>query len=70
MITCSRHYDILAKIRSRMTKATKFSRQNDAGSRARTTYFRGNLVLVVELVLESKGLYCSLEPNSCSALSV
>ena len=29
--------DILAKIRSRMTTATKFSRQNDAGSRASTT---------------------------------
>ena len=27
----------LAKIRSQMTTATAFSRQNDAGSRARTT---------------------------------
>ena len=36
-ITFFRHIDILAKTRSRMTKATAFSRQNDAGSRARTT---------------------------------
>ena len=36
--------------------ATTFSRQNDAGSRARTTYYWENLVLVVLLVLESKGL--------------
>ena len=34
-----------------MTTATTFSRQNDAGSLAST------LVLVVVLVLESKGLY-------------
>ena len=38
-----------------MTTATKFSRQNVPGSRARTTW--ENLVLVVALVLESKGLY-------------
>ena len=37
LITRLRHYDILAKTRSRMTMATKFSRQNDAGPRARTT---------------------------------
>ena len=43
---------MLAKTRIRMTTAITFSRQNDAGSRARTT----NLVLVVVLVLESKGL--------------
>ena len=47
---------MLAKTHSRMTTATKFSRQNDAGSRARTTYCWENLVLVVLLVLESKGL--------------
>ena len=35
---CSRHYDILAKTRSRMTTATTFSRQNDVGSRARAHY--------------------------------
>ena len=33
------HYDILAKTRSRMTTATTFSRQNDAGSRVRTTQY-------------------------------
>ena len=32
-----RHYDILAKTRSRMTTATSFSRQNDAGSPVSTT---------------------------------
>ena len=36
-MTRFRDYDILAKTRSRMTTATKFGRQNDAGSRARTT---------------------------------
>ena len=39
-----------------MTTATKFSRQNDAGSLARTTWYRGNFVLVDVLVLESKAL--------------
>ena len=57
------HYDILAKTRSRMTTATTFSRQNDAGSRASTTYYWENLVLVVVLVLESKGLYCPQTPK-------
>ena len=33
-----RHYDILAKTGSRMTMAITFSRQNDVGSHARTTY--------------------------------
>ena len=33
-----RHYDILAKTRSRMTTAITFSRQNDEGSRTSTTY--------------------------------
>ena len=32
-----RHFDILAKIRSRVTTATTFSRQNDAGSHASIT---------------------------------
>ena len=36
-----------------MTTATTFSRQNDVGSRACTTQYWGNLVLVVVLVLES-----------------
>ena len=56
LITRFRHYYILAKTRSRMMTATTFSRQNDAGSRARTTYYWENLVLVVLPVLESKGL--------------
>ena len=37
--------------------ATTFSRQNDASLRVSTTYYWENLVLVVILVLESKGLY-------------
>ena len=37
LITCFRHFDILAKTRCGMTTATTFSRQNDAGSRASTT---------------------------------
>ena len=36
LLTSFRHYDILAKTRSRMTLAITFSRQNDAGSRVRT----------------------------------
>ena len=43
--------------RSRMTTAVTFSRQNDACSRASTTQYWENLVLVVVLVLESKALY-------------
>ena len=35
-MTCSGHYDILAKTRCRMTTATTFSRQNDAAPRARS----------------------------------
>ena len=56
-MTCFRHYDILAKTRSRVTTATTFSRQNDAGSRLSNTQYWENLVLVVVLVLESKALY-------------
>ena len=37
LITCFRYFDILAKTRSRMTTATTFSRQNDAGPRSSTT---------------------------------
>ena len=37
-----------------MTTESRFSRQNDAGLRALTVVIRGNLVLVVVLVLESK----------------
>ena len=39
-----------------MTTATMFSSQNDVGSRASTTYYWENPVLVVVLALESKGL--------------
>ena len=47
-----------------MTTATTFSRQNDAGSRASTTYYWENLVLVVVLVLESKALYLSYKDKT------
>ena len=56
-MTGFRHYDILAKTRSRMTTAITSSRQNDAATRASTTYYWENLVLIVVLVLESKGLH-------------
>ena len=49
-----RHYDILAKTRSRTTTAITFSRQNDAGSRANTTQHWENLVFVVLLVWNLK----------------
>ena len=39
-----------------MTTAIAFSRQNNAGSHVCTTKYCGNLILVVILVLESKGL--------------
>ena len=55
-MTCSRHYDILAKTRNRMTTAITFSRQNDAGSLVTNTQYWENLVLVVVLVSESKAL--------------
>ena len=57
LMTCSRHYDTLAKNRSRMTPANTFFRQNDAALRVHDTWYWENLVLVVILVLESKGLY-------------
>ena len=40
-----------------MTTATTFSRQNDAASRACTTYYRENLVLVVILLKVCKDLW-------------
>ena len=49
-MTFFRHYDILGQARSRMTTAITFSRQNDAGSRARTIRIKKNLILVVILV--------------------
>ena len=44
-----RHYDILAKTPSRMKTAITFPRQNYAGSRAITTQYWENLVIVVVL---------------------
>ena len=38
LITCSRHYDILAKSRCRMTMVITFFRQKDAGSRESINY--------------------------------
>ena len=52
-----RHYEILTKTRSKMTTAISFSRQNDTGSRARALCLLEKLVVVLVLVLESKGLY-------------
>ena len=75
MITCFRQYDILAKTRNRMTTAITFSRQNEAISRACTTKYCGNLILVVVLVLESKDLCFffssfELKPSELESLSV
>ena len=58
LLSWFRQHVIRAKTSSRMTTATTFSRQNDAASRASTTWYWENLVLVLVLVLESKGLYC------------
>ena len=44
LITCSRHYYILAKTRGRMTTAITFSRQNDAVSRVSNTQYWENLI--------------------------
>ena len=57
MITCSCHYDILGETRSRMTTAITFTRHNDTGSRVSNTQYWENVVLVVVLISESKGLY-------------
>ena len=56
LTTSFRHYDILAKTRSRMTTATTFSRQNEAGSPVSIYSVLRNLLLVVVLVSESKAL--------------
>ena len=64
LTTSFRHYDILAKIRSGMTTAITFSRQNDAGSRVSNTQYWQNLVLVVVLVSESKALYLTIIPRA------
>ena len=52
------HYDILAKTRSRMTRLSRFpTKMTLVHSRALLSqYYWGNLLLVVVLVLESKGL--------------
>ena len=50
----------LAKTRRKMTTANSFSRQNDAGSRASTTQYWGNLVLVV--VVRSQNLSSITKP--------
>ena len=47
--------NILAKPRSEMTTVSRFSRQKDAGLRALNVALWENLVLLVVLVLESKG---------------
>ena len=43
-----------------MTTVSRFSRQNDGDLRALNVFLWENLVLVVVLVLESKGLNCLL----------
>ena len=53
---CSRHYDILAKTRSRMTTRITFSRQNGADSRVSNTQYWENIVLIVVVVSESNVL--------------
>ena len=57
-MTCSCHNDIHAKTSNRMTtlKTSSFSRQNNAGSRVRTTSLWENLVLEVVLFFKSTGL--------------
>ena len=57
--TCVRHYAVLRKTRGKMTTAISFSRQNDTVSRVRALCLLEKLVvvLVLVLVLESKGLY-------------
>ena len=52
-----RHDNIFAKPHTKMTTLSRFSRQNDAGLGALNVVLWENLVLVVVLVLESKGPY-------------
>ena len=47
-----------------------FSRQNDAVSRASTTYYWENLVFVVVLVVESKTGYSGWLLLKCSTIGV
>ena len=58
-MTCSCHYNILAKTRSRIRTAIMFSRQNDTSSRVNNTQYWENLALIVILISESKALYSS-----------
>ena len=49
-----------------------FSRQNDAASRASTSYYWENLVVVVVLVVQSKALYSGwlLQKKKCSTTGI
>ena len=64
LVTCSRHYDILAKSRRRMTTAITFSRKRTLAHAL--TILRGNLVLLVVLFLESTALSYSTKAFSGS----
>ena len=64
LITCSRHFNILAKTRSRITTVITFSRQKDAGSRVSNTQYWENLVPVVVLASESKAFWWLVVINS------
>ena len=41
-----------------MKPVITFSRQNDAGLRTHTIWYKGNIVLVVVVVLDSNVFYC------------
>ena len=58
-MTCFRQNDIHAKTCNRLTtlKSSSFSRQNNAGSRVRTTSLWENLAPEVVLFFKSTGLY-------------
>ena len=66
------HDNIFAKPRTKMTTASRFSRQNDTGLRVLNANLWGNLVLVLFLVLESKGPYrlCDCDSLRFVALNV
>ena len=55
-LSCFRHYDVFAKTLSKMATAITFSRQNDAGSSARSAQYWESVILMVILILQSKGL--------------
>ena len=56
--------NILAKPRTKMSMVSRFSRQNDAGLRALNVSLWENLVLVVVLVLGSKGPWMFIATTS------